>query len=389
MQKKFLSSFQKFIRMEQFSGLLLMGCMVVALAIAHSDFAAAYEKLLQQYSLRHWMNDGLMTIFFFLVGLEIKRELSGGELANPRQALFPVLAALGGMILPAAIFCVFNWSGGNLSGWAIPMATDIAIALGVLSLLGPRVPVSLKLFLSSLAIVDDIGAIAVIALFYSGNLSGIYLFIALLILLATAAATSLLKIRNPLFFLIVLTVTWLCLIPSGIHATLAGVLSALLVPGKAALYDERQESPLKVLEEKLHPWVAFGILPTFVLVNAGVRMTGDLAAAFQNPLFISVFAGLLVGKPLGIIAFTGLGCWLNWAEKPANIAWSHIAGVGFVAGIGFTMSLFIGDLSFLTAQVQGQTAKLAVIFASVAAAVLGLAVLNRTLHKVNETNRSI
>lgn len=380
MKKTILTALQKFIRLEQFSGLLLMGCMVVALVIAHSNYAAAFEKLLQQYSLRHWMNDGFMTVFFFLVGLEIKRELVGGELANPRRAMFPVLAALGGMVFPAVIFSVLNWNSDSLSGWAIPMATDIAIALGVLSLLGSRVPVSLKLFLSSLAIVDDIGAIAVIALFYSGSVAWMYLLLAMLILLATAAVTSLRHFRNPYFFLAVLVLTWLCLIPSGIHATLAGVLAALLVPADS--HDERLDSPLIILEELLHPWVAYGILPAFVLVNAGVSLTGDLGVIVQNPLFMGIFAGLFLGKSMGVVAFTWLGCRLKWAEKPAGISWMQIVGVGLIAGIGFTMSLFIGDLSFPITPEHGQTAKVAVMAGSVAAAVMGLGMLDRTLAKL-------
>ena len=382
MRRDFFSALKKFIRLEQFSGLLLMGCLAMALFVAHSDFSAAYERWLSDYSLRHWINEGLMTLFFFVVGLEIKRELIGGELSDPRQALFPVLAALGGMLVPALIYGLLNWNSPGRPGWAIPMATDIAFALGVLSLLGQRVPVSLKLFLSALAIVDDIGAILVIALFYSGSLSWLHLSYVLAIALGTAVATSRYKIGNPFFFLLALVLIWISFIPTGIHATLAGILAAMLVPSAAdASCDEANESTMKKLEKMLHPLVDFGILPVFVLANAGVRIGGDLGAILQDRVFLGIFAGLFLGKPVGILAFTWLGCRLRWVQKPDNVGWSHIAGVGFIAGIGFTMSLFINGLSFSALPELLEIAKLSVIVSSFAAGIFGMGMLGRKLEK--------
>ena len=375
MRNIFLSALQRFIRLEQSSGLILMGCLAISLLIAHSDFSATYEKLLHGYSIQHWINDGFMAVFFFLVGLEIKREVIGGELSEPRQALFPVLAALGGMLLPALIYESFNWNGIGKAGWAIPMATDIAFALGVLALLGQRAPVSLKLFLSALAIVDDIGAVLVIAIFYSGSIAWLYLLGALAISCATFAAATFFRIRSPFFYLMSLFLIWLCFIPSGVHATLAGIVAAFLVP--AVTFGKEEASPLEKLEEFLHPWVAYLILPAFVLANAGVRLSGDMKSVFQDPIFLGTLSGLILGKPLGILAFTWIGCNLRWAQKPDNLGWDHIIGVGFIAGIGFTMSLFVSGLSFPGGPYLLGTAKFAVITASFFAGIIGLGLLHR------------
>ena len=382
LKKKLYTALQNFIHLEQFSGLLLMGCLLISLLIAHSDLSAKYEVFLSDYSLQHWINEGFMTVFFFVVGLEIKREVMGGELSEPRQALFPVLAAIGGMVVPALIYGALNWNGASISGWAIPMATDIAFALGVLTLLGQQVPLSLKLFLSALAIVDDIGAIVVIALFYSGTLSWIHLSYVLVIAAGMAGVAKYYKIRNPFFFLLALLLIWLCFIPTGIHATLAGILAAMLVPSATeGPKGELQSSPLERLETMLHPWVAFVILPAFILANAGVRIDSNFRLIFQEPLFLGILAGLFLGKPLGIILFAWLGCRLRWAQKPSNIGWKHIAGVGFIGGIGFTMSLFVSGLSFPAPHSLLPIAKTAVITASFAAGAVGLGLLNRTCPK--------
>ena len=379
MRNIILTALQRFIRLEQSSGLILMGCLAAALLLAHSDYATAYEKMLHGYSLQHWINDGFMAVFFFLVGLEIKREVIGGELSELRQALFPVLAALGGMLVPALIYGTLNWNGMGKAGWAIPMATDIAFALGVLALLGQRAPISLKLFLSALAIVDDIGAVLVIALFYSGSLSWLYLSGALAVSCATLAAAAFFRIRNPFFYLSSLGLIWLCFVPSGVHATLAGIVAALLVP--ASPTDEKEPSPLESLEEMLHPWVAYLILPAFVLANAGLRLSGDMKGVIQDPVFLGTLCGLVLGKPLGILAFTWIGCTLRWAQKPENLCWNHILGVGFIAGIGFTMSLFVSGLSFPESPHHLDTAKFAVISASFFAGILGLGLLHRICRK--------
>ncbi len=348
-----------------------------------------------------WVNDGLMALFFFLVGLEIKREVTVGELSEPRDAALAVVAAVGGVLVPGAIYAAVNWGGEGIGGWGVPVATDIAFALGVMSLLGDRVPLSLKVFLTALAIVDDLVAVLIIALFYTEGISLVNLVLSLGVLVLTFVY-GLNGGRDLKVFAFLGVVVWFFMLQSGIHATVAGVLLALAVPMKrkiapedvrdelrAGLEDRRFEgvevkvaslervledaqSSLHRLEHLLHPWVAFLVLPVFALFNAGVSLSGG--GGVLNSVTAGVFLGLLVGKPVGVLVFSWLATRLGWASLPDGVGWSSMAGASFLAGIGFTMSLFVGSLAFEEGGLLDQ-AKLGVLSASVLAAVLGLALL--------------
>jgi NhaA family Na+:H+ antiporter len=348
-----------------------------------------------------WVNDGLMALFFFLVGLEIKLEISVGELSEPRDAALAVVAAVGGVLVPGVIYAAVNWGGEGIGGWGVPVATDIAFALGIMSLLGDRVPLSLKVFLTALAIVDDLVAVLIIALFYTEGISLVYLVLSFGVL-ALTFVYGLNGGRNLKVFAFLGVVAWFFMLQSGIHATVAGVLLALTIPIKrniapedlrdelrGGLEDQRFEgvevkvanlervledtqSSLHRLEHLLHPWVAFLVLPVFALFNAGVSLGGG--GGVLNPVTAGVFLGLLVGKPVGVLVFSWLATRLGLASLPEGVGWASMAGASCLAGIGFTMSLFVGGLAFEDGGLLDQ-AKLGVLSASVLAAVLGLALL--------------
>ena len=343
------SSFlRRFLHDEAAGGAALVVATVVALVWANVD-PAGYEDVWHgKLDLRHWVNEGLMAVFFFVVGLEVRRELLHGELR--RTATLPVAAALGGMVVPAALYLVV--AGGR--GWGIPMATDIAFALGVLALLGRRVPAGLKLFLLTLAVVDDIGAVVVIALAYSQGIELVPLLVAL-VLLAAAASTG-----RPWPSVLLAVGVWAALLDSGVHATLAGVAAAFVIPAG-------QE-----VEERIHPWTSFVVVPVFALANAGVEL--DVGAAFESSVTWGVLVGLMVGKPLGIVAASWLAVRLRLAELPRDMGWPHVVGGGALAGIGFTVSLFVAGLAFET-EGPADAAKVAILVASAGAAALGVLLL--------------
>jgi NhaA family Na+:H+ antiporter len=348
------AAIKRFLTLESASGLLLMLAAALALLIANSPLAGTYDALLStrvsllvngegiDKPLLLWINDGLMAIFFLLVGREIKREVLSGELSGWDKAALPVLAALGGMLLPAAVYLAFNWQEAP-HGWAIPAATDIAFALGVLSLLGTRAPAALKIFLLALAIIDDLGAIVIIAFFYSGNLS------VLSLMLGAAAMIGLLLlnrfgVRNLTAYLLVALFLWICVLKSGVHATLAGVIAAAFIP--ADRRTEETDSPLDTLEHRLHPWVAYGIMPLFAFANAGVPLAGVTFDALIEPLPLGIALGLFVGKQAGVFLFSLAAVRLRLASLPEGVSWQQLYGVALLTGIGFTMSLFIGTLAF-------------------------------------------
>jgi NhaA family Na+:H+ antiporter len=357
-----------------------MGAAILALVVANSPLSGTYFEVLHSdvlgLSVLRWVNDALMAVFFLLVGLEIKREMLDGQLSTWTRRVLPSIAALGGMIVPALIYLALNTgSGGQPRGWAIPAATDIAFALGVLSLLGPRVPVSLKVFLTALAILDDLGAILIIAVFYTGDLNlsalgGAIFVLGLLLGLNRAGFTDL----KP--YLLLGIVLWSLVLLSGIHATLAGVALALTIPMRASPgKPEDTASPLHHLEHVLHSWVAFLIIPIFGFANAGVSFAGMSFASLLSPVPLGVAFGLFIGKQVGVFGFSWLAIRMNWADLPANDTWAQVYGVALLCGIGFTMSLFIGLLAFPeSAELQGAT-KLGVLLGSTLSALVGSALL--------------
>lgn len=370
-------TFQRFIESEAAGGVLLMGSTALALAVANTFLGTAYEEALHVrvvgLDVLHWINDGLMALFFLLVGLEIKREMVEGELNSWGRRALPLLAALGGMLVPALIFMVINAPHAeNWRGWAIPTATDIAFALGVLSLFGPRVPNSLKLFLTSLAIIDDLGAILIIALFYASDLSPVALGLAAL---ATVALYGLnrLKVMQLFPYLVLGVVLWGSMLFSGIHATLAGVVLAFTIP-LGARSGDGVGSPLHRLERGLSRWVAFLILPIFAFANAGVRLEGGSLASLIAPLPLGIVLGLFLGKQAGILGAVSLARKLGIAALLKQVSARELYGVGLLCGIGFTMSLFIGSLAFSDPEREA-TIKLAVLVGSLLSAVAGAAVL--------------
>ena len=374
------SALRAFLDNEASGGIVLMGAAALALVVANSPASGAYFAGLHSYvlglSVLHWVNDALMAVFFLMVGLEIKREMLDGQLSTwPRRAL-PGIAALGGMVVPAAIYLAFNGGpDGHPRGWAIPSATDIAFALGVLSLLGPRVPISLKVFLTALAILDDLGAVLIIAAFYTGDLNlyalGGAAFVLVLLSGLNRAGFSDLK---P--YLLLGVVLWFLVFMSGIHATLAGVALALTIPLRVSPgKPEDAASPLHQLEHALQPWVAFLIVPVFGFANAGVSFAGMSFASLLNPVPLGVTLGLFVGKQVGIFAFSWLTIRMAWADLPANATWAQFYGVALLCGIGFTMSLFIGLLAFPTSPELQDATKLGVLLGSGLSALTGAALL--------------
>ncbi len=417
---KIRTPFEEFIHDEASSGLLLMACAILAMVFANSGLSSLYDTVLHtkvtlqfgtfglSYSIHHWINDGLMALFFFVVGLEIKREILVGELADLRQAVLPIVAAIGGMVVPALFFLLLNIGGEGQAGWAIPMATDIAFAIGVMVLLGDRVPKVLIGFLLALAIVDDLGAIIIIALFYTSAIAwwalgwaAVFLF---LLICCNRAG-----IRRPLPYFLLGGGLWLMMLQSGIHATLAGVLTALTVPanskclpdmftaqmerltekfkkaehsGKTIMENSEQqailqnfettvhamETPLQQLEHQLHLWVSFLVVPIFALANAGVRIElATLAESLMHPVTLGIVVGLVGGKFLGVFGFSWLVIRLGVARLPQGMSLSQIGGVGLLAGIGFTMAIFIGELAFVEQPELLTNAKMGIIAASLLA----------------------
>ncbi len=369
-----------------------MATTVLAMAVANSPLRNAYASLLRipfaiqlgPYGISKpillWINDGLMAVFFFLVGLELKRELVEGHLASLRRATLPAVAALGGMLLPAAFYVGFNWRDSEaLRGWAIPTATDIAFALGVLSLLGKRVPPALKAFLLSVAIFDDLGAVLIIAVFYTAKISLSSLGVALVLILGLAALNRLGVSRAAAYLALGLPL-WVAVLKSGVHATLSGVVVALFVP----LQGKEAESPLRRLEHALHPWVAFGVLPIFAFANAGVPLAGLKLTDVLQPVPLGIITGLLLGKQIGVFSFSAAAVRLGIASLPEGVDWRALYGTALLCGIGFTMSLFIASLAFE----QGGLAysgleRLGILLGSFTSGVLGYGVLRLAFRGVS------
>lgn len=379
-----LKAVQQFMEMEASGGIVLVIASALALFAANSAFSDNYQAFLDaQFTISLndvglskplilWINDGLMAIFFFLVGLEIKREVMEGALSSVKQAALPGIAALGGILVPALVYSFVNWGDAvAMQGWAIPAATDIAFALGVMALLGRRIPVALKVFLLALAIFDDLAAIIIIAVFYTNQLSGAALGL---------AATSILLlflmnhfgVMRRIAYVLVGVVLWVCVLKSGVHATLAGVVLAFAIPLKSN--DPEVKSPLKIMEHALHPWVAFLVLPVFAFANAGVSLKGLSLEAFTNPVALGIAGGLFLGKQVGVMLFVVLAVFLKLAEFPKDATWPQIYGVSVLTGIGFTMSLFIGGLA-LDPAVYGVDLRLGVLGGSIISALLGYTIL--------------
>ena len=375
-----------FLKQESAGGIVLIISALLALIVANSPLADAYFGTLNtklnvsfgdfeiNKGLILWINDGLMAIFFFLIGLEVKREIIDGQLSTWDKASLPLAAAIGGMAIPALIFVAFNWnSPESINGWAIPAATDIAFALGILSLLGPRVPVALKALLLAIAVIDDIGAITVIALFYSGEIKTDML-IGGAIMLALMFGLNRMKIGSAIPYVLLTMVMWVFVLKSGVHATLAGVTAAMMVP-MVARDDTRL---LEHMEHALHKWVAFVIIPIFGFANAGVTLIGLSPADLLAPLPLGIALGLLIGKQVGIVGFAYVAVKAGIAKLPDNVGWRKIHGLSLLAAIGFTMSLFIGNLAFVD-QAQVDAVKLGVLSGSLVAAFAGFFMLKAAL----------
>ncbi|NIL15530.1 Na+/H+ antiporter NhaA [Pseudomonas sp. AN3A02] len=378
------STFTRFFQLEAASGLLLIAAAALALIINNSPLSHLYASFLDVPVVAQigalkiakpallWINDGLMALFFLLIGLEVKRELLDGQLSKPSQVVLPGAAAIGGMVVPALIYWALNKDNpAALGGWAIPMATDIAFALGVLALVGKRLPVSLKLFLMTLAIIDDLGAIIVIAIFYSTDLSGASLAGAAACLIALIAMNRLGVVKlGP--YMIVGLILWVCVLKSGVHATLAGVTLAFCIPLRTK---NAEPSPLLTLEHALHPWVAYAILPLFAFANAGVSLAGVNLESFTHHVPMGIAAGLLLGKTIGVLGFTWVMVKTGLAALPAGANWGQVLGVAILCGIGFTMSLFVGSLAFVpgSSEYAGMD-RMGILTGSILAALIGYAV---------------
>lgn len=378
------STFTRFFQLEAASGLLLIAAAALALIINNSSLSWLYSGLLDTpvvaqigalkiaKPLLLWINDGLMAMFFLLIGLEVKREVLDGQLSNPSQIVLPGAAAIGGMVVPALVYWFLNREDpAALGGWAIPMATDIAFALGVLALLGKRVPVSLKLFLMTLAIIDDLGAIIVIAVFYSGTLSTVSLALAAACIIALIAMNRLGVVKLGPYMVIGL-ILWVCVLKSGVHATLAGVTLAFCIPLRTK---NAESSPLLTLEHALHPWVAYGILPLFAFANAGLSLSGVTVESFTHHVPMGIATGLLLGKTVGVFGLTWLAVKIGIAALPQGANWGHVLGVAILCGIGFTMSLFVGSLAFEpgVSDYAGMD-RMGILTGSILAALIGYAV---------------
>lgn len=424
-----------FVKLESFGGIVLICTSILALVLANLPDGKEFLDFWEEYagfqfgdfklklSVLHWINDGLMAVFFFVVGLEIKREILTGGLSSIKKASLPIFGAVGGMLVPALIFFGLNQNGPGAHAWGIPMATDIAFALGILTLLGKRIPLSLKLLLTSIAIIDDIGAVIVIAVFYTSKIHMTALLYGALVL-AVLFLLNFLNIRNRSPYLILGVVLWFALLQSGLHATLAGVLLAFSIPARANTtlgeflscnmkilnnikthkeetsnsYEQKYVqsaihtieencdkaiSPLQYLEHKLHPYVVYFIVPLFALANAGLALDSDLLFELSNPISIGIFLGLFIGKPLGIVLFSKLGSISKLASKPSDVKWSQILGLGFLGGIGFTMSFFVAQLAF-PAGMELNIAKLAVLLSSLISGIVGFLILRYTSKPIQE-----
>ncbi len=382
-----LTVFKNFVKSNNFGGILLFLCVILSLIVANSPLSNTLQNILDttlgyenesihlKYSVSLWINDGFMALFFLLVGLEIKREIVEGELSSPKKALLPILCAIGGAIVPAIIFLLFNNGTETVSGWAIPMATDIAFALAVISLLDKRIPISLKIFLAALAIVDDLIAILVIAFFYSSGIQLGYLGYAAVAMLVLIAMNRF-KVKNPYLYLIPGIFIWYFVHHSGIHATIAGVMVAMTLPTN----DTAVESPLERLEHALIKPVNFFIIPLFAFANTNITWQPEMVHGLTAPLGLGIFFGLFFGKPIGILLTSWLCTRLGIASLPEGSTWMHIIGVGMLAGIGFTMSIFISILSFKEPLFVSE-AKISVLLTSIIAGTIGYLVLKANSNK--------
>ncbi len=418
---------KRFINNSTTSGIVLFSAAGLALILANSPWKEEYHHLWHTIfsigfgdfvvakDLHHWINDGLMAVFFFVIGLELKREIVAGELSNPKNAIMPLVAAVGGMVVPALVYLAFNPTGPASSGWGIPMATDIAFALGILYLFGDRVPLSLKIFLTALAIADDIGAVLVIAFFYTSNIDFVNLLtgVAFMVVLVVANLTG---VRNTIFYGIIgIGGLWLAFLMSGVHATIAGVLAAFTIPANVKVsektysevlsslldsfrnakpnklrtvtneqfhileniqkFSNSAHTPLQRLEHKMHPLVAFGVMPIFALANAGVTLDNNFLTHFVSPVAIGIMAGLLIGKLIGIMGAVWLVRKMGWADLPEGLRMPHMWGAAFLASIGFTMSLFITELAFRDPDLVMQ-AKIGVLAVSIFCSLAGYMIIN-------------
>lgn len=384
---KIKEKFLEFIEKESSSGILLIFATILALVLSNTFMAPLYESFLHipveirigslhlDKSLYHWVNDGLMAIFFLFIGLEVKREILEGHLSSFKQLALPGIAAIGGMVVPAVIYLLFNQGNeSSINGWAIPTATDIAFALGILALLGNRVPVSLKVFLMALAIIDDLGAIIIIAIFYTTELSTLS-FVVAGISLIILIILNLLGVSKKATYIIVGTILWISVLKSGVHATLAGVALAFTIPMVGRNEKRQKIFPLKELEHDLHFWVAFFILPLFAFVNAGVNITQISFSQMTGPVPIGIMLGLFVGKQLGVFGFSWLAIKFKFAKLPTDSNWLQLYGVSVLTGIGFTMSLFITSLAFEDVSVFEYTDKLAILIGSFMSGIIGYLIL--------------
>jgi NhaA family Na+:H+ antiporter len=387
--------FKKFFNSSQSSGIVLIFCVVVSLLIANSTLADSFQNLLDKemgmdlfhlkYPTHIWINDGLMAIFFLLVGLEIKRELVEGELSSFKNASLPIFAAIGGMLVPATIYTLFNSGTEYSNGWGIPMATDIAFSLALISMLGSKIPNSIKIFLAALAIVDDLGAILVIAIFYTDQIHWMYLILSFGIVVLLFLL-NFLKVTKLIFYIIPGLFLWYFLHHSGIHATIAGVLLALSIPTNAS---NVKISPLEKLEHTLHTPVSFIIMPIFALTNTNITFHDGMVEGLASTLGLGIIGGLVLGKLIGINLFSFIAIKLKLSALPQNSSWAHMLGVGLLAGIGFTMSIFIALLSFKGEIEIQDEAKFAILIASFLSAVLGVTILSMSAKKnrfINEDN---
>jgi NhaA family Na+:H+ antiporter len=387
-----LRGLQEFLRLEAAGGLLLVGAALLAMLVANSPLREGYEAFLHieaevrigalglEKPLLLWINDGLMAVFFLLVGLELKREVLEGHLSSPRRAALPAIAAVGGMLLPATIYAALNWGDAEaMRGWAIPSATDIAFALGALGLLGDRVPTSLKAFLLSVAIFDDVGSIVVIAAFYTDELSVPALLSASALVLGLAILNRHGVMRASAYFVLGIPL-WVAVLKSGVHATLAGVALALFLPLRT---NDGDEGPLPRLEHALHPWVAYGVLPVFAFANAGVSLRGLGLASFVDPVPLGIFCGLFFGKQLGVMSASWLATRWRLASLPEGVTWLQLYGASLLCGIGFTMSLFVASLAFEQGGGEGIVypglERLGIVAGSLVSAVVGTLVLRRAV----------
>lgn len=375
--------FKKFFQIAQSSGNLLIICVILSLLIANSSLGSNFQELLDfklgSYSISLWINDGLMTIFFLLVGLEIKREILEGELSSFKNATLPIFAALGGMLVPAAIFYFFNQGSKYENGWGIPMATDIAFSLAIISMLGKRVPVSIKIFLTALAIVDDLGAIVVIAIFYTEKIETTYLLLSSLVLLILIIL-NFFKVKRHIFYLIPGVFLWYFMHHSGIHATIAGVLLAFTIPTNES---DTEISPLEKLEEKLHTPVNYFIMPLFALANTNIKFHNGMVDGLFTNFGYGIILGLALGKVIGINLFSFIAIKLKLSDLPNNSKWSQMLGAGLLAGIGFTMSIFIALLSYKGELEIQEEAKFAILVASAISGFMGYFLLRAISDKHN------